>query len=479
MVQIQFFQPVVLLAIAASSLAYAGDKIPTPAPAEKGVNPLSFLDGAIVFDLEERLRFEVRNNNRDFNDSINDDNDDGWLLNRFRFGLAVKPARWLKLYAQTQDVREWDSDRPKIQGIDGAEGDDEFDLRQAYVEFADYEHFPLGLTVGRQGLNYGDRRLIADSQWGNFGRTFDAAKLRVQQSKWWVEAFFGRPVQIRTEVFDDSDAADNIAGLYFSNDFLPFQTTEIYAFYRDKGDNQPDLSPVNKFDPQGSGNGPAARFVALGARVDSKPGKLAGWDYNAELVYEFGDLWSGDRTTPKLDLHAFAAHAAFGYTFEQTGWRPRFGLEYNYASGDRNPDDGSSQSFQNILPSNHDKFGLMDEFGWRNVHNARFQFSVKPIKTVDVSLSYHSFWLADTNDYWFRSNGNSTLRTTAPDGRDVRRIGASNFAGQSLDFAVKWSPAKWLQVDTGYSHFFAGDYLADTGPSDAADFGYMQVGVKF
>ena len=34
---------------------------------------------------------------------------------------------------------------------------------------------------------------------------------------------------------------------------------------------------------------------------------------------------------------------------------------------------------------------------------------------------------------------------------------------------MKWSATKWLTVDMGYSHLFAGDYLHDTGPSDDAD----------
>src|SRR5439155_17003662 len=48
---------------------------------------LTFWDGRLVIDIEERIRGEIRENNRDFDSSINDDNDDSWLLNRFRIGL--------------------------------------------------------------------------------------------------------------------------------------------------------------------------------------------------------------------------------------------------------------------------------------------------------------------------------------------------------------------------------------------------------
>ena len=426
----------------------------------------------VAFDLESRFRFEARANNRDFNDAIQDDNDDSWLLTRFRLGIAVKPAPWLKLYAQGQDCREIDSDRPNSPGVRGTEGGDEFDLRQASVEIADYQAFPLGLTVGRQPLSYGDRRLLGDSVWANFGRTFDAVKLRWQVEKFWVDAFWGRPVQIKEHVFNDRDAADNFAGVYASTDTLGPQTTDLYFIHRDKGDAQPDLDPTNKIGPRGSFNGPAQRIGTVGTRWRSKPGALQGWDYGLEAAYQWGDVSGGDH-------RAWAAHVESGYTFESAAWRPRLGLEYNYATGDKNPNDGRNESFQNLLPSNHEKYGFLDEFAWRNQHNLRVQFNVTPRKTLGLELNYHAFWLAETSDYWFRSNGFSPLRTTTPDGRDVRSIGANNFAGHEIDLVAKWSPAAWLKIEAGYSHFFAGDYLRATGPHADADFGYIATTLNF
>lgn len=456
----------------------AGETAPAPA-ASPAPNPLSFWDGKVVFDFEGRLRGEARNNNRDFDDSINDDNDDSWLLTRLRFGLTVKPAPWLKLYAQTQDVREIDSDRPNTPGVRGNEGGDEFDLRQAYVEFANYKQFPLGLTIGRQRLSYGDRRLVADPDWNNYGRTFDGVKLRWQSGKSWIDLFAARPVQIREDVFNDSDSADNFFGIYGSTEALGFQSTELYVLYRDKKDNQPDSDPTNRFDPNGSWNGPAQRITTVGTRWKSKDGALGPWDYNVELAYQWGDVWTGDRSTPSLEHHAFAAGAVGGYTFQSLGWEPRLGLGYDYASGDRDPGDGSSESFQNLFPSNHPPYGLIDAFAWRNLHDLHLEVSAKPTKSVELELQWHAFWLAETSDYWFRSNGINPQRTSTPSGTDVRALGASNYTGQEIDFVVTWSPATWFKIEGGYSHFFAGDYLQETGPADGADFGYLMMSVKF
>src|SRR6266446_7974142 len=308
---------------------------------------LSFANGKVVFDFEERLRFEARNNNRDFDRSVNDPRDDGWVYSRFRLGLALKPVEWLKLYGQVQDSREWFSSRGNIPGINGVEGGDYFDLRQAYVELGNLKQFPLTLTVGRQAVDYGDRRLVGDSRWSNLGRTFDGVKLHLETGKFWVDAFALRPVQIRKYEVNDSDSADNFFGLYGGTDALGFQTTKLYFLYRDKADAQPDLDPTNKVNPDGSWNGPAQRIATIGTRWKSKERALNGFDYSAEFAYQFGDVWTGDKTTPRLNHHAFATAITGGYRWENAAWKPRLGIEYDYASGDRNPKDGSSQSFQN------------------------------------------------------------------------------------------------------------------------------------
>ena len=42
----------------------------------------------------------------------------------------------------------------------------------------------------------------------------------------------------------------------------------------------------------------------------------------------------------------------------------------------------------------------MDEFAWRNMHEARFADDLSTTKKLFAEVSYHAFWLADTADYW-------------------------------------------------------------------------------
>ncbi|MDB6139711.1 MAG: hypothetical protein JWO94_2783, partial [Verrucomicrobiaceae bacterium] len=201
-------RPLLLASLLPALSAHAGDtskappKAPvTPLPEE--ANPLSFADGRIVFDFEERMRFEYRENNFDFNSANKALTDDSWLLQRARLGVTIKPASWFKIYVQGQDTREFDSDRPNIPGVMGAEGDNTFDLRQAYLQIG--EDKGLSLTAGRQVLAYGDERLIGPLEWNNFSRTWDAAKLRYVDDKWSLDAFAGSLVNIESDTFDQSD----------------------------------------------------------------------------------------------------------------------------------------------------------------------------------------------------------------------------------------------------------------------------------
>ena len=117
-----------LLAVSSPALAGMAEVTSTTPPKTVVVekkpeaNPLCFLEGKLCIDIQERMRFEVRENNFDFNDDVDSLTDDDWFLNRFRLGIAFKPVDWLKFYVQGQDAQELGSDRPDIPGAMGAEG---------------------------------------------------------------------------------------------------------------------------------------------------------------------------------------------------------------------------------------------------------------------------------------------------------------------------------------------------------------------
>ena len=432
----------ILLAVILPLVCEAGTKPEAPVT----IKP----EDTLTFSLEARLRGEWRENNFDFNNSADALTDDAWLLSRLRLGVDWKPVSWFHIHVEGQDSREFFSDRPNVIGQLGAEGDDAFDLQQGFVEIGDPKR--LSVSIGRQELNYGDGRLISRAPWKNLSQSFDAVKLHIAREKWWLDVFTSSVVRFREGEFnlsdwlDDSDARNQFfSGLYFSTTALDVQVTDFYAFELHEEDNG------------------GSDFVTLGTRMKADAAKLAGWDYETEMAVQFGDRYC-------KDLSAFAGHWGIGYNWLHSSWKPRFGIEYSYATGDSNTADDRAGTFQNLFPTNHPFYGLMDVFAWQNMHNPALKFSIEPSSKVKLSLDYHLFWLADTNDGWYRANQTTLVRPITP--------GASSYEGSELDFTVVWKALKQLDVQTGYSHFFAGSYLDDTGAADDADFAYVMVTFK-
>jgi hypothetical protein len=404
------------------------------------------------WNFQARVRGEMRHNVYDFDNNRSAVTDDSWLLHRIRLGVEWQPVEWLKFTVQGQDVRESFSKRADIPLQNGAEGDDAFDLRLASIELGDPQH--LSLKVGRQVLAYGDERLVGPLEWLNFSHTFDAVKLHYQAPTWWIDAFTSSVVRIHESEFNRSDWLGNgdvrqqfFSGLYFSSQFLPFQATDLYAFH------------LHEESFTGGTD-----FITLGTRFKGDPLKLAGWDYTVELTGQSGQV-NG------RPLSAYAYHLEGGYNWLKSAWKPRLALEYSAGSGDSDPNDGRVHTFQNLFPTNHPPYGLMDTFSWQNMHNLVLRLAAQPHAKVKTTLDFHSFWLTTTGDAWYRANGTTRVRNINPN--------ANSHAGCELDFTINAKLTQHLDMLFGYSHFFAGAYLADTGVNDDADFAYLMLTLNY
>lgn len=457
--------------------AFAGPELtaaPSKAVVEPAGNPLCFASDTFCIDLQERARLEVRDNNFDFNRALVSKTDDTWLLQRFRLGVLWKPTSWLRFYAQGQDVREFESKRPNIPGAMGAEGDDNFDLRQAYVEVGPFDGFTL--KAGRQILAFGDERLVGSTDWNNFSRTFDAARLTYKDQSFQLDLFTSSVVVIQRDQFDKSDLFNGnethreqvFSGAYLSTDRAPWGSAEAYFFWLDQSNgNASNLSGLLAVAPATGSLSAHTSFGTYGFRLKGDPAKLHDFEFEVEAAYQNG-------TVRGLDLSAAAVHAGLGYNFSDLPLKPRLWAEYNYATGDSDSTDGDVGTFQNLFPTNHKFYGIMDLFAWQNMQNAALSFRVSPAKAVTAQLDYRAAFLATNEDVWYRSNTVTAVRPLNAAARD-----ASKFLGQELDFILTWNVNPHVNVQAGYAHFFAGSYLADTGASDDADFGYLMTTFTF
>jgi hypothetical protein len=414
---------------------------------------IEFADGKLWMQGHERLRLEYRANNAAFDSSVSAD-EDWWLLHRLRVGLGAKPCDWFQVYGELQDAREIDSRRvPPNLNLE----EDTADFRQGWFELANYKEFPVGLKFGRQELAYGEERLVGAFDWNTVGRVFDAVKLRWQAGHCSLDFFAANVVAADNNSFDDNpDWADDFFGLYGRTTAITNHVWELYALFRDKGDTE--------------FLGAKRQICTLGTRFVAAPA-LGPWDYSVEFAGQFGHVQTpgaqfGESSAGWADHRAFAGAISAGYTFGHE-WKPRVGIEYNYASGDSNPTDGTDETFDNLFPTNHKYYGYIDMFAWKNVHNPHVVFSFAPHRTVRLQLDGHLFWLAEPQDAWYRANSNAIRRDMTG--------GSGSFVGSELDLTVNYTPHKRVKLQAGYSRFFSGDFVRDTGPHSDASLFYTQL----
>ena len=197
----------------------------------------------------------------------------------------------------------------------GAEGDNNFDLRQAYIQLGPKL---FNATLGRQTLAYGDERLIGISEWNNFSRTFDAAKLHYEneKGKFSVDLFASTVVYIINDSFDQSDLFNGakthrdqiFSGIYASTTAVNPVTMDFYVLVLDE-DNPTLIVPGITYPGTSlSVPGTHTAFVTLGARIKADPKKLHGWEYEGEFAFQGGQV-------SNLDLTAFAALHRRGIQF--------------------------------------------------------------------------------------------------------------------------------------------------------------------
>jgi hypothetical protein len=414
----------------------AAAQTPTaPSPAPLGI------DGEITSWLQ--LRGEVRTRIEGFSGGGFSDGDDVYFMDRFRLNAAVRPATALGFVVQAQDSRAF----AKTAGSQAAPFRGTLDLRLAYADLGT-AHV---IRIGRQELAFGEQRLIGHLAWANTARSFDGARAVVKTAIGQIDAFVASVVAIDPARFDRSGDGNLITGSYVSITSLPRQNIEPYFFWR----RAPDL-------PGESGGTATLGQATSGLRVAGRvPWSL---DYSGEVVVQTGSLGADE-------VRAWAGHAALGRTLAQVAASPRVFGEYNYASGDADGADGTRGTFDQLYPTGHDKLGLSDQVGWKNVHHARIGVELRRGPRWAFAGSYHSWWLASAADGLYNAAGALLARSIAGT--------AGRHVGQEIDGQLAFSYSPQLQLGAGYSHVLPGRFLENTTPGRSYRSPYLMVTYVF
>lgn len=377
------------------------------------------------------------------------DNSDAYYLNRFRVNMNVNATPWLRFGLQMQDARVWGKNGTPVVPFQNTA-----DLRMAFVELGDPENKRFGIRAGRQELVFGDQRLIGHLNWMNTARSFDAVRATYRFKGARIDAFASTVVTQVAGEFDRPfrNKADNLHGIWVNaSKLIKNAVVEPYALWRVSRNARSESGVVGKRD-----------FKTYGIRFVGKLPK--NFDYNTEMNWQHGSISTDS-------MNAWAGHWMLGYVTPKLGWSPKWMLEYNYASGDKNPTDGKRGTFDQLYPTGHDKIGFADQVGWRNVHNVQIAGLLKPNPKWAITPRYHWLWLASARDAMYAANGNAVAQD--------KTGAAGSYIGTEIDLTATYAATKQMSIAFGYAHLFPGTYLKKTTQGNGYDFPFLMVGYAF
>jgi len=399
---------------------------------------------------------------------FDDANEDSYLLYRTFLHTDLHLGTHWRLFVQGRfsGVDERDLPGGNREALDYDKGD----LWNTFIE----AKYPLGnvtatLRAGRIELQYGKQRLVSPLDWSNNRRIFEGAVLQLagDEGRWKLDAFVTRPVNIDGDRFtwNESDKDRAFAGLYYTQKLGAegAHAIDAYLFYQQRE------SPVIAQED----------LYTLGVRAFGPV--IAGLTYDIEAAWQFGERVMDNRYFDEsLDIGAWFASAELKYTFAEIWGKPYLLLGLDYASGDGDPADGQVETFNQLYPLGHAYFGFIDTVARQNVKAVRFSGGISLVpQKLTAAIDYHFFHRAAETDALYNAGGalaRGPLYTTPGD-----RIVTSqyNAIGRELDVTLQYTVNRHVVVTAGYSRFFTGDFLKETGASDDTDFVYTQVETTF
>ncbi len=366
-----------------------------------------------------------------------EDDQRGFLLQRYRFSAGVRARPWLRVFGEMQDAREAGGPHPSA-GLK-----DSLDLRQAWVNLGT-EKGIWDVRAGRQMLAFGAERVVGAGEWGNTARVFDAVKLGLHHGVDRLDVFAASVVRNDVVDWDHHQDGDDLHGAYASlRSLLPNVSLEPYLLYR----TSPSFT---------AGDGAAGPYDSWTYGFRAAGSGLERWAYEAEVTGQRGEIGANR-------LAAWAFTAVGRRMWNAARWKPSAEAEYSFASGDRRTGDGVINTLDQLYPTNHGKYGITDQVGRRNMKDLRAGVQLHPWRRVSVKTEGHSFWLANRNDGLYSAGGGISI-PAVPGGA------VSSDIGRELDLSSALELSKGYALGLQVGHLFPGRFVRTYSPGAGRTF---------
>ena len=222
-----------------------------------------------------------------------------------------------------------------------------------------------------------------------------------------------------------------------------------------------DLYYLGFYNRQARFNQGAARETrhSVGTRIWRRAKPL---DYNLEASYQWGSFGRGE-------IRAWMVASDTGYTFSSLPLKPRLGMKANMGSGDEDPADQDLQTFNHLFP----KGAYISDnnlVGPTNLINLHPSLTLTPADRLTITVDWDFFWRESIHDGVY-NNAGALVRSG--------KNSTSHTIGNQAQAQLEWNPDRHVTFVVIYTHFFAGQFLKETGPGKDVDYVTSWVTYKF
>ncbi len=346
------------------------------------------------------------------------------------------------------------------------------DVLQTYIQWNDADSSQSdvinNVRVGRFTMDVGSRRFVARNKFRNAINSFTGIDWsRTHTNGEQVRAFYTLPVQRLPREFDrrernrtqgdDQDTEVAFWGTYYNLPKLALSewNSEAELFYFGLDENDTHNRPTRNRD-----------IHSLGGRL-YKNKTRSEFDYQIEAVYQFGESRATTSASDREDLDhaAYFGRAELGYSFA-VNWSPRLIAQFDYASGDSDPDDGENNRFDSLYGVSRFDFGplgIYGPFARANIISPGLRLQLKPSSKVSMFVAHRGYWLASKKDAW-----------TVAEVRDAEGDSGS-YLGQQLEARMRWDiyPQNLLW-EIGGAYLFKGEFAKEApNANDQGDSNFL------
>jgi|WetSurSiteA1Bulk_404760.scaffolds.fasta_scaffold03534_4 hypothetical protein len=395
-------------------------------------------------EVREQLRYYNHVNFGDVDSGVSDR--DLYLQQRYMLHTNIQVHRFLRFFVQFNSCRATgkNTETPQTDR-------DDLGVMQVFADLNMHVPSALRLRLGRQEFLYGQDRMLGLRDGPTVRQTFDGARLTLATKKVAGDLFFVVPVSYEPGIFDNTwRTHEYVLASYW---ILPLPKDRALDFY---------YFGVQFHNSTYANDTADENRHSLGIRLSKGSGSFT---YDAEFTCQFGQFG-------QQDIRAWQLASQISYSWQQYWWRPRLSVREGLYSGDREPADGTINTFRPVSTKSpvHDMIGA----GSANLLILAPEAEITLSSKLVFTMRYMAFWRLSGNDGVYPPDVRKMLRGTDVSGAE---LGKEISRGATAEFM--YTPNKHVVIWIYYGYLLAGEYIRNTGSGRNMEAFSLRAAYKF